>query len=80
MNKGQIYLISFILFLVASFGTGCVNYGAFQGIPSDGLYIGPLPIQSRVVEPQFFSSTDTSSIWHANYFSYVSQDSYLWEE
>ena len=27
-----------------------------------------------------FSLTDTSSIWHDNYFSYVGQDSYLWEE
>ena len=55
MNKGQLNLMSFMLFLVASFSTSCVNYGAFQGITSDGLYIGPLPIQSRVVEPQIFS-------------------------
>ena len=73
MNKGQLNLMSFMLFLVASFSTSCVNYGAFQGITSDGLYIGPLPIQSRVVEPQIFSLTDTSSIWHDNYFSYVGQ-------
>ena len=39
-----------------------------------------LPIQSRVVEPQIFTLTDTSSFWHDNYFSYVGQDSYLWEE
>ena len=61
--------MSFIL-LVASFSTSCVNYGAFQGITSDGLYIGPLPIQSRWWSPDF-SLTDTSSIWHDNYFSYV---------
>ena len=80
MNKRRSNLIIFILFLVASYCTGCVNYGAFQGITSDGLYIGPLPVQSRMAEPQFFSPIDTSSIWYANYFSYVSQDSYLWEE
>ena len=78
MKRNQ--LVFFLMIACLSVGLGCANYGAFQGFTSDGLYISSSPIQSRVVEPQFFLPTDTSSIWQADYLSYVSQDSYLWEE
>ncbi len=71
----------FILMMVSlSIGLGCANYGAYQGFTEDGLYISPSPIQRGLMDTQRIFPTDTSSIWQADYFSYVSQDSYLWEE
>lgn len=52
MKRNQ--LVFFLMIACLSVGLGCANYGAFQGFTSDGLYISPSPIQSRVVEPQFF--------------------------
>jgi len=80
MNKRQIKVMILLFTLIASFGVGCANYGAFQGFTSDGLYISPSSIQSRVSEPQLITLSDTNSFWQTNYFSSVSKDSYLWEE
>lgn len=80
MNKRLTKLMMLLFIVVASFGAGCANYGAFQGFTGDGLYISPSSIQSRVTEPQLIALSNTNSIWQANYFSSVSQDSYLWEE
>lgn len=80
MNKRQIKIMILLYIVLLSFGAGCANYGAFQGFTSDGLYISPSSIQSRVLDPQLIALSDTNSIWQANYFSSLGQNSYLWEE
>ena len=45
MNKRQIKVMILLFTVIASFGVGCANYGAFQGFTSDGLYISPSSIQ-----------------------------------
>ena len=75
MKRKQLVLVLMIVYL--SVGLGCANYGAFQGFTSDFLYISPSPIQRRLVAPQFFSPTHTSTTLHADYFIYLTQDSYF---
>ena len=68
MSKKQIKVMILLFTVIASFGVGCANYGAFQGFTSDGLYISPSSIQSRVSEPQLITLSDTNSFWQTNYF------------
>ena len=80
MSKKNNQLVYKVLIIGLCITTGCANYGAFQGFTEDGLYISPSAIQRGLIEPQMFAPSDTSSIWRANYLTYASQDSYLWEE
>jgi len=78
-------LLPFIGIVLTVWLQACSTYSSLEGVTSDGLRITTSPLQKSLVnlEPiQTLNGVETDSVgfWSSGYFSYLGQDSYLWEE
>ena len=63
----------------------CSTYSSLEGVTSDGLRITPSPLQRSLAGMEILQNSNTMEVdsvgfWSTGYFSYLGQDSYLWEE